>query len=180
MAYDPDYHRAYYIANKERIREKGKRWREANRERVQAAGRSYADKNRDKLRAYWREYYKNNKDKVGSRTSAYHKRYYLANKPQFQENNKKRHLLTKYGLTVDQWQEMFDRQNRCCAACLSDSPQHRSGWQTDHCHQSGAVRGILCAPCNATIGHAKECSDRLERLAKYIRFHHSEVGRSRR
>jgi len=26
----------------------------------------------------------------------------------------------------------------------------------DHCHQSGAVRGLLCADCNMGIGKLKE------------------------
>ncbi len=54
-----------------------------------------------------------------------------------------------YGIEPDEWNDMFERQGRCCAICRTTTPGGRfNAWNTDHDHQTGKVRGILCARCN--------------------------------
>lgn len=38
----------------------------------------------------------------------------------------------------------------------------------DHCHDTGAVRGWLCDPCNVVLGLVKDSPERLEKLAAYL------------
>jgi len=38
----------------------------------------------------------------------------------------------------------------------------------DHCHNTGEVRGVLCAGCNLAIGHAKEDINTLNNMIKYL------------
>lgn len=128
-------------------------------------------KNSEKRLAYWREYYRANKDKIRSRNKSYHRDYYKNNKERFRKNAKAYNLKSKYGVTPEEWDAIFSAQGAACACCGSASPGHRSGWHTDHCHTSGKLRGILCAPCNAALGHAKECPDRLRKLAEYAEKH---------
>jgi hypothetical protein len=58
----------------------------------------------------------------------------------------------RYGITREQWEALFERQGRKCAICPSTSPRAKRGWHTDHDHGTGAVRGILCGPCNRLVG----------------------------
>lgn len=39
----------------------------------------------------------------------------------------------------------------------------------DHDHNTGNVRGVLCHPCNTSLGQLKEDPDRIMRLADYAR-----------
>lgn len=66
-------------------------------------------------------------------------------------------LRTVYGLTVDDYNAMLDRQNGTCAIC--DGPPKGPGSQygrfrfhVDHCHETNKVRGLLCGNCNTAIG----------------------------
>ena len=64
------------------------------------------------------------------------------------EISRKAGLKHHYGITPDQWQQMFDAQNGRCAICGTDAPGKKA-FNVDHCHESGWVRGLVCAPCNS-------------------------------
>jgi diaminopimelate decarboxylase len=77
------------------------------------------------------------------------------------------HLKTKYGITPEQWDDLFKAQGEKCKICLS--PDHGgSNWHTDHCHDTGRVRGILCHGCNAGLGHFKDNKAALARAIDYL------------
>lgn len=59
--------------------------------------------------------------------------------------------LRLYGMTEAQWNTLFDAQGKRCALCKTDVRPKR-GWNTDHDHLTGKVRGILCGKCNVGIG----------------------------
>lgn len=56
-------------------------------------------------------------------------------------------LATRYGLTPMQVEEMLAKQGGKCALCGGEMARP----VIDHCHQTGAVRGILCHPCNIKL-----------------------------
>lgn len=56
-----------------------------------------------------------------------------------------------YGLTVAEWDALFAAQGSKCAVCATPETRGK-GWQTDHCHGTGKVRGILCHDCNLAVG----------------------------
>lgn len=66
-----------------------------------------------------------------------------------------RHLKNRYGLTPDKWESIFRSQKCLCAICGTNTPGAK-GWQTDHDHRTGTVRGILCRPCNQGLGHFRD------------------------
>jgi hypothetical protein len=78
-------------------------------------------------------------------------------------------LKRKYGLTLEAWDAMFEAQGKLCIVCDTSEPRSKAGWQVDHCHVSGAVRGILCSPCNLMLGLAEDDPSTLERAAAYLR-----------
>ncbi len=62
-----------------------------------------------------------------------------------------------YGITKREYDAMFASQGNCCAICQGSDPGSKLGrWHIDHCHDTGNVRGILCAQCNIMIGMSKE------------------------
>jgi len=80
------------------------------------------------------------------------------------------YTLRKYGLTVDQFNSLLANQNHSCACCKRKEPggAHNT-WHVDHCHVTGAVRGILCYHCNVGIGHLGDDLDGLLKAVKYLR-----------
>ena len=56
-------------------------------------------------------------------------------------------LRRRYGLSVQQRDEMLTAQGGVCAIC-GTIPKRVC---VDHCHDTGSVRGILCHPCNVKL-----------------------------
>lgn len=76
--------------------------------------------------------------------------------------------LSRYGLTIATWEEMFNRQNRCCAICKSPVPKSKRGWHTDHDHITNRVRGILCNNCNIGLAGAEDSLATLTAMIVYL------------
>jgi hypothetical protein len=78
-------------------------------------------------------------------------------------------LKGRYGMTLKEWDILFESQGKICAACgVSDPSGYGGNWHTDHCHVTGVVRGILCGSCNVILGHAKDSIERLLALGMYL------------
>lgn len=83
-----------------------------------------------------------------------------------------------YGMTLLEWEILFNKQGRRCAICKKNKTGGR-GWNTDHRghhtkykgKKKGRVRGILCNHCNTFIGLAKESPRILREAIKYLRKH---------
>jgi hypothetical protein len=85
------------------------------------------------------------------------------------------YLRKRYGLTVQDYNEMLLAQGGRCAICGTDKPPLASeasssglSFSIDHDHQTGAVRGLLCAPCNFGIGNLGDDPARLRAAARYL------------
>lgn len=63
----------------------------------------------------------------------------------------RRKLLGNYGLTLADYDKMFEKQNGVCAVCKQiDITGKRLA--VDHNHKTGKVRGLLCQKCNIRLG----------------------------
>jgi hypothetical protein len=71
--------------------------------------------------------------------------------------------LGKYGLTLDQFHALQERQDFSCAICGDVAEL-----QIDHSHTTKRVRGLLCAGCNLGIGHFGERASALAAAARYV------------
>jgi len=97
-----------------------------------------------------------------------------------------RDVLTKYGLTPDQYRALYLAQLGRCYICRSargkhpDDPKGRgpSRLAVDHIHamgsgNPGAVRGLLCrtgeTSCNRMVGWLRDRPEAFERGASYLR-----------
>ncbi len=81
-------------------------------------------------------------------------------------------LKRKYGITLEQWEELFTAQGQRCAICQRDHPGRTSGWALDHNHDTGEIRGILCHRCNVALGFVEENPAVLFALEMYLRAPH--------
>ncbi|NUR65140.1 MAG: hypothetical protein HOQ47_05215 [Streptomyces sp.] len=99
----------------------------------------------------------------------------IANVIQWQRENPQRtyakqrrsDLKRYFGLTTEDVEAMFERQGRCCAICGDpEGPGMRV--VLDHCHASGAARGLLCSHCNTGLGMFEDDLERLARAAAYL------------
>lgn len=60
---------------------------------------------------------------------------------------------------------MLDRQGGACAICLQVRTETL---HVDHCHATGAVRGLLCGACNRALGLLNDDPGLIRRAADYL------------
>jgi len=83
-------------------------------------------------------------------------------------------LRYRYRLSVSQFWSIYDEQNGCCGICKKELNLNKdTTWRpktvaVDHCHATGVVRGILCAPCNQGLGLFKDSTQLLSSAISYL------------
>jgi len=100
-------------------------------------------------------------------------------KPWCKDCSAHRHRLAKYGLTPDQYGEMFEAQGGVCAICHKPETRLCSTGEVsplviDHNHYTGEVRALLCHDCNLSYGLLKEDHSRILALLAYHQKWNSE------
>lgn len=83
-------------------------------------------------------------------------------------------LWNRYGITVDEFNAMIERQGGVCALCKKVPEK----WNVDHDHNccprdrnkqktcGGCVRGLLCTRCNSGLGFIESMDTR--EVAEYL------------
>jgi hypothetical protein len=135
------------------------------------------DERKARTRAYNAEYYAANKDKIKENSATWkkaNKKQQLATNAAWQKANPEKMAAAgrkhRYGITQEQYDALFAAQGSVCAICKADTPGAR-GWHTDHCHETGTVRGILCHSCNVGLGHFRDNLASLTRAIEYLTCH---------
>lgn len=95
-----------------------------------------------------------------------HRTYYNTNKTKFKELNREGNL-RQFGITVKEFDEMYEAQGRGCKLCGGNNRDGRR-LAVDHEHSTGIVRGLLCGECNQSLGKFKDSPDLLRKAAVYI------------
>lgn len=93
-----------------------------------------------------------------------------ARKQKKSETAWERHIRVNYNMTTNDWENMFNKQNGCCAVCSKALKKDRST-HIDHDHITGVVRSLLHSKCNFAVGLINEDFDIALGLAKYIQEH---------
>lgn len=128
----------------------------------------YTEHVREYQRNYYHEKRKHDPEDVEKRR-AYSRAYYHANKRKVQG----RLMLTKYGITTEQYEARLEAQGGVCDIC-GDAPRESAILCVDHCHDSLAVRGLVCSSCNLMLGHARDNRDNLRKGIEYLDKHLAE------
>lgn len=79
--------------------------------------------------------------------------------------NKRAMLRWKYDISLEEFEALVTEQGNRCAICdteFSKTPH------VDHDHETGAVRGLLCSPCNTGLGHFRDDVVRLRGAVAYL------------
>jgi hypothetical protein len=93
------------------------------------------------------------------------KKWREANKDRHADNNARRN----YGIEHGGYDQLLAAQEGKCAICKTTEPGTNMGrFAIDHCHSSGAVRGLLCSNCNRGLGYFKDDPDRILRAISYL------------
>ena len=102
-------------------------------------------------------------------------------KDKYKFSARKTNIKWKYGITWDQWLEMYNKQEGKCVICFKFCPIHPEskgeGLAVDHCHDTGKVRSLLCIPCNSAIGQLKEDPMIMQNAINYVNSYKSKRER---
>jgi hypothetical protein len=97
--------------------------------------------------------------------SCYWKKWNNEN-PEKRKGYKRKCLLKQtYGMTLDEYNELLEKQNYGCAICGNNNGNRVMF--VDHNHETGEIRGLLCTRCNCAIGLF---DDDVEKIAKSIDY----------
>jgi hypothetical protein len=121
--------------------------------------------------------YKNKEDKAANmkkwneKNKDYRQDYnqdYYAKNPESYKNS---YLMRTYGITLQDYNKMFEEQSGCCAICNTHQSEFKQSLSVDHCHATGKVRALLCKFCNTALGMMKDDPELLIKAAGYINEH---------
>lgn len=146
---------------KARKRARRLRWRELHPEQW-----------REEKRRYQRRYYARKQAALGKTTTTYRLKIPDPGTINFSRGSGP----SKYGISQEDFDALFKQQEGRCAICDTQLKRpwtegHRHKAHIDHCHRSGAVRGILCTNCNTGIGLFHDDVWKLKRAVQYLEKH---------
>lgn len=93
------------------------------------------------------------------------------NKKKLNKAIRSQHYFKRYGISLEDYEEMLKKQNKKCKICGSEEYGRKSSnyFAVDHCHKTGKVRGLLCHQCNVGLGKFKDNEEILFKAIKYLK-----------
>lgn len=77
--------------------------------------------------------------------------------------------MRRYGSTPEHFDALMAAQGGCCAICCwSPAEGSRRGLVVDHDHVTGAIRGLLCGPCNTGLGMLRDDPELMHAAVEYL------------
>jgi len=85
--------------------------------------------------------------------------------------------IKQYGITLDEYHDMLERQNYACKICGRNDKTYRKRLSIDHDHNcctgikscGKCIRGLLCHHCNAGLGNFGDNIDLLKKAMEYLK-----------
>lgn len=134
------------MQNREKRKESARLRRLNNPERVREIARNWYARNKEKGRASARAWYHRNKDSASA--------YRQMRKEELRKYHREWRLVNEFGITTAAYEALVLSQEGRCALCGTNEFRRAGAknWNIDHCHKTGAVRGLLCTVCNIRLG----------------------------
>ena len=129
------YNQRYYLAHKSEWKEKTSKYRNTNPEKVRSC------------KAKW---YRRLKDDP-------------IRHAKFKRQCSNNRLVRKFGITIEQFNEMYKIQNGVCKLCGK-----KKKLVIDHCHKTNVIRGLLCRACNGFLGMPGDDESAIKKLEIYL------------
>ena len=106
------------------------------------------------------------KDKPASKPNWYN----YQNSPEGKLKRKNAHYLRNFGITLDEYNQMFADQEGCCGICGKHQTEINTTLAVDHVHGSDPIhiRGLLCGSCNTALGKLGDNKEVLLKALKYL------------
>ena len=112
------------------------------------------------------------------------KKYLIKNREKVLETQKKwnnknferrKNVILKnvYGITLDDYNRMFNTQEGKCAICQRHQNELTKSLGVDHNHKTGQIRSLLCITCNTDLASVE---NRLEEMTNYLNKHRKEIN----
>ena len=130
------------------------------------------DKGYVKGNTYWKEPVRD--EVLAKNKREYQAKYIQRMREENPEKFRNYQFKNKYGMTLDDYNEMLVVQNGLCAICrqkeiaVNRQTQEPRNLAVDHCHESKEVRGLLCSNCNTGLGSFKDSKDMLLKAIAYL------------
>ena len=86
----------------------------------------------------------------------------------------KYNLRERYGLTIQEYEDLFRVQAGRCAICR-DIPEGGRRLCVDHNHATGEIRGLLCDSCNIGLSKYRDDPKILDAAIAYIEIHRAAL-----
>ena len=77
-------------------------------------------------------------------------------------------LKHRFGISLETYNEMLHKQNNSCKICKTTCKTGKM-LAVDHNHQTGNIRGLLCAYCNRALGLLHDDIHLFEESIKYLK-----------
>lgn len=148
------YDREYRSNHREKDIEKQKKHRLLHKEERQEYERQYYLNHKEKKREQQKKYRSLHKDEIKKRA-----------KERYEKN---RNDLTKYGITLEEYNNLLITQKNECKICHKHITQSKYAFDVDHEHSTGIIRGLLCRQCNTALGLFKEDTEILLNAIIYL------------
>jgi Autographiviridae endonuclease VII len=161
---------AYYKAHKDEIHERRRRRRKtdpAHRQKLLAVAQAYYQAHKEELnerRRCRRQDDPEYRDKLRARGRK-------SSRAQDPVSRRKHRLRSNYGISLEEYVAMLERQGGVCAICKK-KPDKGKPLCVDHCHVTGMVRGLLCHKCNSVLAFGNDDPAILQAAITYLQAAH--------
>ena len=115
-----------------------------------------------------KEYYRENKKQTAMRNKEYYRTH-----PELKSHMRNLYLNRIYGISVQEYNNMYIKQSGCCAICGMPQSEFRRRFAVDHCHATNTNRGLLCVKCNSAIGNFNDDIDAMASAISYLQQDYS-------
>ncbi len=126
----------------------------------------WSKNNKEKASRNKKVYWEKNKEKV---KVAQRKLYYRTPEKQVAKR-----LRASFGMTLEQYDEMREKQGFSCAICGRHETTLVRRLAVGHCHETKKIRGLLCNSCNRGIGFFGDSISYLSSAINYLEMSKSD------
>lgn len=87
----------------------------------------------------------------------------------YKEKQKENDLKRRFNINSQQYEAMLIAQDFSCGICRTHQKDLDKSLAVDHCHKTGAIRGLLCSRCNLSLGGFQDSIEVLEKAILYLK-----------
>lgn len=159
------YDARYRKRHKKKRNAYSKKYYHRHKKRLRRELRAWLKKNPGYKKAYYKKYRRRNLVSLRLKARRYRLKKGKSLWKKSPEKMRAEQLLSRYGLSMENYKFLLKKQKACCAVCKS--PFKKTPF-VDHDHKTGAVRGLLCLACNFGLGYFRDSPTICKKAAKYL------------